>query len=187
MKKRLVTTALLGTVLSTSILTGHANAAEQKRPIYVFTEEEFNQNKTGETEGFGGGPGSDVTVVNGNETYQEYLNRVKKGERLSESLAPIEYVYPKDAQNYFQSNNLNNNSATNNQSVESTDNNNYSNNVTNKQSTDSQNIQPSSKVDTQQLPKTGEDSTDSIFITIIASIMLVAGSLLTFNRFSKEK
>lgn len=187
MKKRLVTTALVGTMLTTGILTGQAHAAEQKRPIYVFTEKEFNEHKTGETEGFGGGPGSDVTVVHGNETYQQYLSRVKKGERLSESLSPIEYVYPKEAQNYIQGNDVSNHSATNTQSVKPTNNNQYSNNVTNKQSTDSQQIQQPSKVDTQQLPETGEDSTNGTFVTVIASLLLVAGSLLTFKRFSKEK
>ena len=35
------------------------------------------------------------------------------------------------------------------------------------------------------LPKTGEESTNTTFTTIIASILLATGSLLTFKRFSK--
>ncbi|MEJ7453744.1 cell wall protein, partial [Staphylococcus xylosus] len=73
MKKGLIATTLAGTVLATGVLTGQAHAAEQKQPIYVFTEKQFNEHRTGETEGFGGGPGSDVGVVMGNETYQQYL------------------------------------------------------------------------------------------------------------------
>ena len=63
MKKGLIATTLAGTVLATGVLTGQAHAAEQKQPIYVFTEKQFNEHRTGETEGFGGGPGSDVGVV----------------------------------------------------------------------------------------------------------------------------
>lgn len=79
MKKALVAATIASSILGSGIYTSQAHADEEKRQINVFTEKEFNEHRTGATEGFGGGPGSDVRIVDGNETYQEYLNRVKKG------------------------------------------------------------------------------------------------------------
>ncbi|MBM0802783.1 LPXTG cell wall anchor domain-containing protein [Staphylococcus epidermidis] len=40
---------------------------------------------------------------------------------------------------------------------------------------------------TQALPETGEESSNTTLVTMIASVILAAGSLLAFKRFSKEK
>ncbi|MFD8018659.1 LPXTG cell wall anchor domain-containing protein [Staphylococcus warneri] len=63
----------------------------------------------------------------------------------------------------------------NNHSSQATDNNNTAQNNTQEQS--------QAKV----LPETGEESSNATLVTMIASVLLAAGSLLTFKRFSKEK
>ena len=72
----------------------------------------------------------------GNETYQEYLNRVKEGEALNESLVPIEYIYPEEAQNILQGNTTNNAS---NQNSENTNNVTQANNTDTKENSTSVN------------------------------------------------
>ncbi|MCG1101514.1 LPXTG cell wall anchor domain-containing protein [Staphylococcus epidermidis] len=39
----------------------------------------------------------------------------------------------------------------------------------------------------QVLPETGEESSNTTLLTMVAAVILAAGSLLTFKRFSKEK
>ncbi|EHJ07033.1 LPXTG cell wall anchor domain-containing protein [Staphylococcus simiae] len=187
MKKRNVlgTTALAGVLLFTGV--GHqAHAAEKKIPVYVFTEKEFNENRTGQTEGFGGGPGSDVSVVIGDESYQEYLARVKAGEKLSESLAPIEYIYPDEAQSNGQVNNKETQSpAQSNVAPQQTDNPPVNNQVGTQGDTQATTQAPEQST-VQQLPQTGEQQTTTTWMTLAASVLLAVGSLLTFKRFAKN-
>ncbi|WP_206678319.1 hypothetical protein, partial [Salmonella enterica] len=73
----------------------------------VFTEKQFNeQHKVGENEGVGGGPGSGVHTVSKGESYQDYLNIVKKGQALNEEASghKIKYVYPKEAKDILNGN-----------------------------------------------------------------------------------
>ena len=53
MKKALIAATIASSILGSGIYTSQAHADEQKQPIYVFTEKEFNEHKTGATEGFG--------------------------------------------------------------------------------------------------------------------------------------
>ncbi|MCI2947784.1 MSCRAMM family adhesin [Staphylococcus caledonicus] len=186
MKKGLIATTLAGTVLATGIFTGQAHAAEQKTPVYVFTEKEFNENKTGATEGFGGGPGSDVRIVVGDETYQEYLNRVKAGEELSESAAPIEYVYPNESQDTNQTKASNNGEEKANMQGNSQQPAQVNENQTNANHQASTSDMPSNTNQQQMqsneasvLPETGVQQTG--ITTIIAAILGVAGSILLFS------
>ncbi|RAV25513.1 cell wall protein [Staphylococcus warneri] len=174
MKKGLIATTLAGTVLATGVLTGQAHAAEQKQSIYVFTEKQFNEHRTGETEGFGGGPGSDVGVVMGNETYQQYLQRVKEGQYNAEhSGLPIKYVYPKDAeQNNIQQPNQNNTNMNHQSSTPQT--------VANAQQ------QPEQSSQATVLPETGQQTSNSG--VILSSILGVIGSavLLISRKFKQQ-
>lgn len=187
MKKALIAATIASSILGSGIYTSQAHADEQKQTIYVFTEKEFNEHKTGATEGFGGGPGTGVTQVYGNETYQEYLNRVKEGEALNESLVPIEYIYPEEAQNILQGNTTNNAS---NQNSENTNNVTQANNTDTKENSTSVNdasantTNEESKV--QSLPETGEQHSNTTLGTWFAFAMLTVGSILTFKRFSKN-
>lgn len=182
MKKGLIATTLVGTVLATGIFTGQGQAAEQKQPIHVFTEEEFNENKTGEREGFGGGPGSGVNVVVGDETYQEYLNRVKQGEELNESLAPIEYVYPEEVEEDIQQNSTDNSDKINNQSEETTEQNNNqsTNNEAVNNSNASQKSYEQSESEVETLPETGSQQTSWSYI--VAAITSLVGGILLFTK-----
>ncbi|MCD8820620.1 LPXTG cell wall anchor domain-containing protein [Staphylococcus gallinarum] len=187
MKKALVAATIASSILGSGIYTSQAHADEEKRQINVFTEKEFNEHRTGATEGFGGGPGSDVRIVDGNETYQEYLNRVKKGQALSESAAPIEYIYPEEAQNILQGNATNN---AVNQNSENANNAAQANNTVTKQNSTSVNnasantTNEESKV--QSLPETGEQHSNTTLGTWFAFAMLTVGSILTFKRFLKN-
>ncbi|MGD3156248.1 LPXTG cell wall anchor domain-containing protein (plasmid) [Staphylococcus warneri] len=57
--------------------------------------------------------------------------------------------------------------------------------VTDNNTTAQNNTQEQSQA--KALPETGEESSNATLVTMIASVLLAAGSLLTFKRFSKEK
>lgn len=73
----------------------------------------------------------------------------------------------------------------NNQSSQATD------NTVNTQNNEQQQSQATDNAkaenNTQALPETGEESSNTTLVTMIASVILAAGSLLAFKRFSKEK
>ena len=70
-------------------------------------------------------------------------------------------------------------------SEEATQNNSQSSQATNNDVATQNNTQEQSQAKT--LPETGEESSNATLVTMIASVLLAAGSLLTFKRFSKEK
>ena len=174
MKKGLIATTLAGTVLATGVLTGQAHAAEQKQPIYVFTEKQFNEHRTGETEGFGGGPGSGVGIVIGNETYQQYLQRVKASQYNAEhSGLPIKYVHPKDAEH----NNIQ-------QSDQNNTNMNHKSTTTQTVANDHQQQEQSSQA--TALPETGQQTSNSS--VMLSSILGIIGSavILISRKFKQQ-
>ncbi|MBK4047700.1 LPXTG cell wall anchor domain-containing protein [Staphylococcus aureus] len=116
------------------------------------------------------------------ESYQDYLNRVKKGQALNEKVSgQIKYVYPKEAKDVLNGNNSDNNQS----KVTVVDT--YQgdrpqqNNGQQTQATTQNNTQSQSTT----LPKTGKEEVNSSLVTSIAAVLLAVGSLLTFKRFSK--
>lgn len=182
--KVLATTSLAGALLFTGV--GHQAHAESKRPIHVFTEKQFNeQDKVGENDGYGGGPGSGVHIVNKGESYQDYLNRVKNGQALNEEASgqKIKYVYPKEAKDILNGNNSDNNQSKTTVVDTYQGDQQQQNNGQQTQATTQNNTQSQSTT----LPKTGKEDVNSGLVTIIASVLLAAGSLLAFRRTSNSK
>ena len=184
--KVLATTTLAGALLFTGVGATHNAHAESKRPINVFTEKQFNeQPKVGENDGHGGGPGSDVHIVSKGESYQDYLNRVKNGQALNEEASgqKIKYVYPKEAKDILNGNNSDNNQSKTTVVDTYQGDQQQQNNGQQTQATTQNNTQSQSTT----LPKTGKEDVNSGLVTIIASVLLAAGSLLAFRRTSKSK
>jgi len=184
--KVLATTTLAGALLFTGVGATHNAHAESKRPINVFTEKQFNeQPKVGENDGHGGGPGSDVHIVSKGESYQDYLNRVKNGQALNEEASgqKIKYVYPKEAKDILNGNNSDNNQSKTTVVDTYQGDQQQQNNGQQTQATTQNNTQSQSTT----LPKTGKEDVNSGLVTIIASVLLAAGSLLAFRRTSNSK
>lgn len=177
-------TTLAGALLFTGV--GHQAHAESKTPVNVFTEKQFNeQEKVGENDGLGGGPGSGVHIAHKDESYQDYLNRVKKGQALNEEASggQIKYVYPKEAKDVLNGNNSDNNQSKTTVVDTYQGDQPQQNNGQQTQATTQNNTQSQSTT----LPKTGKEDVNSGLVTSIAAVLLAVGSLLTFKRFSKEK
>ncbi|MCZ6903271.1 MAG: LPXTG cell wall anchor domain-containing protein [Rickettsia endosymbiont of Ixodes persulcatus] len=160
-----------------------------------------NPNQAGE----GGGPGAITTNVN---SYREYVdNNLKYGEKVGF----MDVIVPKEGQEFLnnetstanntQAQNTNNNNATaNNTQAQNTNNNNATANNTQAQNTNNSNATANNtqgqntnnsnatvnNMQAQKLPETGQETSNSYLVTMIASILLATGSLLTFKRFSKS-
>ncbi|NWK83556.1 LPXTG cell wall anchor domain-containing protein [Staphylococcus sp. GSSP0090] len=183
---------LASTILFTGINvnTHTANAAEKKVPIYVFTESEFYNNQTDEKDGYGGGPGSGVRIAKSNETYQQYLNRVKSGEQLNESVGNIEYVYPDQTVNQNSQQETvsedsvrDSSNASKNEQQETGNKDNVSDSSTVSENKQQETVNEKS----QTLPNTGEESNDKAAILMIATMSLLSGLYLIIRKFSKKE
>lgn len=210
--KILGVTTLAGALVFTGIGATHSNEAHadsEKKQYTLPTPQEWQKrhdemlqarlahpNQGGE----GGGPGS---INSYQKSYQEYIETSLKANEGNESL---EFVVPEEGKAYLngQTNNGSNNQqsqATNNnesnqsnneqgQSVSNdtqsqTNNNDVATQDTDNNTTSQNNTQEQSQA--KALPETGEESSNATLITMVASVLLAAGSLLTFKRFSKEK
>lgn len=119
--------------------------------------------------GEGGGPGA---VTSYQDSYQEYVNYYK--EWANKNGYDISIRSEKESSELFKDDetvDFDNYQLPNNQ-----------NQTNNNKATQNNEQQTQSK----KLPETGEQSTNTNLTTIIASIVLASGSLLTFKRFSKS-
>lgn len=201
--KVLGATTLAGTLLFTGVGATHSNEAhadthEDKREFTLPTPSEWQQkhdellqarkehpNQGGE----GGGPGAINSYDN---SYEEYVHNAIKGEKENGSR---DFKIPKEGKEYL--NGQNNDNSNNQQSTQNNDQqaqDQTTNNTVNTQNNEQQQTQNTNNNTTAQtnnqeqakaLPETGGESSNTTIVTIIASVLLAAGSLLTFKRFSK--
>ncbi|MFM2577036.1 LPXTG cell wall anchor domain-containing protein [Staphylococcus warneri] len=204
--KTLGATTLAGALLFTGVGATHSNEAhaDSEKEKYVLpTPQEWQQrhdemlqarlahpNQGGE----GGGPGS---INSYQKSYKEYIDTSLKANEGNESL---EFVVPEEGKAYL--NGQNNDNSNNQQYSQNNDQQAQGqatdNNVTNQnnsqqgqaQATDNNTTAQNNTQEQSQakaLPETGKESSNTTLVTMIASVLLAAGSLLTFKRFSKEK
>lgn len=202
--KVLGATTLAGALLFTGVGATHSNEAhaDSEKEKYVLpTPQEWQQrhdemlqarlahpNQGGE----GGGPGS---INSYQKSYKEYIDTSLKANEGNESL---EFVVPEEGKAYL--NGQNNDNSNNQQSSQNNDQQGQAtdNNVTNQnnsqqgqaQATDNNTTAQNNTQEQSQakaLPETGEESSNTTLVTMVASVLLAVGSLLTFKRFSKEK
>ena len=172
----------------------------QQRHDEMVKAKQENPNRGGE----GGGPGA---ISSYQDSYQEY---VEQNLKYDEQVDSTEIIVPQEGKDFLnnqeQATNNNQEQATNNNQEQAANNNqeqaanNNQEQATNsnqEQATNSNQEQGTNNNQEQAtnnnqeqtqntvLPKTGEESTNTTFTTIIASILLATGSLLTFKRFSK--
>lgn len=185
----LATTTLAGALLFTGVgATHNAHASEySESSVTLATPEQWQKThdsllnaRLNGVGGEGGGFGAVSSYQNSYKEYVDYLFELKKK-------YPNDYptpVIPKEGKEYLngQSTQENTQSTTNNETetnntTATTTNNNVS---TQGNTTQANNNQSTTKA----LPETGEQSNSGL-VTIIASVLLAAGSLLTFRRFSK--
>ena len=188
------TTKILGatTIAGALLFTGtYANTNETyaKSEVTLATPDEWQQrhdemvkakqenpNRGGE----GGGPGA---ISSYQDSYQEY---VEQNLKYDEQVDSTEIIVPQEGKDF-----LNNQEQATNSNQEQAANNNQEQATNNNQEQATNNNQEQAANNNQEqtqntvLPKTGEESTNTTFTTIIASILLATGSLLTFKRFSK--
>lgn len=197
--KILGATTLAGALLFTGL--GHADAAEQ---VNVNNAKDIAYKATLNDEARKGGfsPGR-TSDLNSNDSY----TTTKKGNdyiisspdegaytyRLAEN-GKLYMTTKYDGKEYYisQSNVTNSQQPTQerqNQTGYNNDQAQTTNNDTQSQATDNNVATQDNEQQTQAktLPETGEESSNATLVTVIASILLAAGSLLSFKRFSKEK
>ena len=164
------TTKILGatTIAGALLFTGtYANTNETyaKSEVTLATPDEWQQRhdemvkakqENPNRGGEGGGPGA---ISSYQDSYQEY---VEQNLKYDEQVDSTEIIVPQEGKDF-----LNNQEQATNSNQEQAANNNQE------------------QTQNTVLPKTGEESTNTTFTTIIASILLATGSLLTFKRFSK--
>lgn len=183
--KILGATTLAGALLFTGVGATHSNEAHaddtmkvtletpqdwQKRHDEMVQAKAEHPNQGGE----GGGPG---TVSTSQNSYQQYVeDNLKYGEQVEST----EIIVPEEGKAFLngQQQNSDNNSnaqAQNNEQSQS-------------QATDNNQATDNAKAEnnTQALPETGEESSNTTLVTMIASVILAAGSLLAFRRTSKS-
>lgn len=164
--KILGATTLAGALLFTGVNTNDANA---KQDLQLANEKEWQiqhdrlleARLSGHGEE-GGGPGA---VTSYQDSYQEYVNYYK--EWANKNGYDISIRSEKESSELLKDD-------------ETVDFGNYQ--LLNNQNQTNNNKATQYK----KLPETGEESTNTNLTTIIASILLAAGSLLTFKRFSKS-
>ena len=197
--KILGATTLAGTLLFTGL--GHADAAEQ---VNVNNAKDIAYKATLNDEARKGGfsPGR-TSDLNSNDSY----TTTKKGNdyiisspdegaytyRLAEN-GKLYMTTKYDGKEYYisQSNVTNSQQPTQerqNQTGYNNDQAQTTNNDTQSQATDNNVDTQDNEQQTQAktLPETGEESSNTTLLTMVAAVVLAAGSLLTFKRFSKEK
>ena len=164
------TTKILGatTIAGALLFTGtYANTNETyaKSEVTLATPDEWQQRhdemvkakqENPNRGGEGGGPGA---ISSYQDSYQEY---VEQNLKYDEQVDSTEIIVPQEGKDFLN----NQEQATNNNQEQAANNN-------------------QEQTQNTVLPKTGEESTNTTFTTIIASILLATGSLLTFKRFSK--
>ena len=188
--KILGATTLAGALLFTGVNTNDANA---KQDLQLASEKEWQiqhdrllESRLSGQGGEGGGPGA---VSSYHDSYQEYVNYYKdwgkkngydisiRSEKESAELFKDDETV--DFDNYQLPNNQN---QTNNTTA--TQNNDQQTQTANDDTTATQNNDQQTQ--SKQLPETGEESSNTTLVTIIASVILAAGSLLAFRRTSKS-
>ena len=204
------TTKILGatTIAGALLFTGtYANTNETyaKSEVTLATPDEWQQrhdemvkakqenpNRGGE----GGGPGA---ISSYQDSYQEY---VEQNLKYDEQVDSTEIIVPQEGKDFLnnqeQATNSNQEQAANNNQEQGTNNNQEQATNNNQEQAANNNQEQATNSNQEQatnnnqeqtqntvLPKTGEESTNTTFTTIIASILLATGSLLTFKRFSK--
>ncbi len=140
--------------------------------------------------GEGGGPGA---VSSSQKSYREYVEQNLSYGRQVDS---TEIIVPDEGKAYLngqKNQNTNNTTANQNneQQEQSNTNNTTAQNNNQGQSSQANNNTKSenntqSQNQSQALPETGEESSNTTLVTMIASIILAAGSLLAFRRTSKS-
>lgn len=189
--KVLATTTLAGALLFTGF--GQANASEQ---INVNNAKDIaikaSLNKEAREHSFSPGVTSDLeyntsytTFKRGNDYIISSPEKYAGIYRLTES-GKLYYKSQNNGKEYYISQENVDNAQQTSQSNQPSDNNTTTqNNVqhTTVNNVSTQNTKPQT---TNALPETGEQSNSSL-VTILASVLLAAGSLLTFKRFSNNK
>ena len=205
--KILGATTLAGALLFTGVNTNDANA-KQDLPLANEKEWQIKHDRLLESRlsgqgGEGGGPGA---VSSYQDSYQEYVNYYKdwakkngydisiRSEKESAELFKDDETV--DFDNYQLPNNqnqTNNTTATQNNDQQTqaandnttaTQNNDQQTQAANDNTTATQNNDQQTQ--SKQLPETGEESSNTTLVTMIASVILAAGSLLAFRRTSKS-
>ncbi|MCI2775030.1 LPXTG cell wall anchor domain-containing protein [Staphylococcus petrasii] len=181
-------TTLAGTLLFTGVgaYQAHAETQEYTLPTPEKWQERHDEmlearlahpNQGGE----GGGPGA---INSYDKSYQEYVQNALDYEK---QVGGIHFIVPQEGKDLI--NGVNNQPTTNNKgnSIDSEAKNQSSVANNNQQTTNlsnNKNVQEQSQ--TKALPETGEQSNSGL-VTILASVLLATGSLLTFKRFSNNK
>lgn len=201
----LATTTLAGALLFTGVgATHNAHAAESEVTasnattigISVMKEHGYHPENVNFREpedkgnyyliSYGNKSGAGVGAV---RVYKDGLVRAGAGAVASTENADLDKVgyYQFETAQENTSNNVANDNSNNEQQNQATNENASSQNNQTQNSTvgeENSNTQQQNQSTTKALPETGEQSNSGL-VTIIASVLLAAGSLLTFRRFSK--
>lgn len=196
--KILGTTTLAGALLFTGVGATHSNEAHadtQEITLPTPSEWQTQHDKMVQAKaehpnqgGEGGGPGA---ITSYDKSYEEYIQKNLDYER---KYGIVDFKIPQEGKAYL--NGQDNDNSNNQQSSQNNDqqaqnqatDNNVSTQNNDQQQTQTTDNNTTTQTNTQEqakvLPETGESSNTTI-LTIVASILLAAGSLLTFKRFSK--
>ena len=184
--KILGATTLAGALLFTGVGATHSNEAHaDTQKVTLPTPDQWQKQHDRLLEsrlaghgGEGGGPGA---VNSYDNSYNEYVQHNLDYEK---KYGMVHFVIPSEGKAYLNGQDTQGND----QSSQATDNTVAAqNNGQQAQATDNTVTQANTQAqsEAQALPETGETSNTTL-VTMIAAVMLAAGSLLTFKRFSKD-
>ena len=184
--KILGATTLAGALLFTGVGATHSNEAHaDTQNITLPTPDQWQKQHDrlleGRLSGHGGEGGGPGAVNSYDNSYNEYVQHNLEYEN---KYGMVHFVIPSEGKAYLNGQNAQDN----NQSSQATDNTVATqNNAQQAQGTDSTAAQNNTQEQSQAqaLPETGETSNTTL-VTMVAAVMLAAGSLLTFKRFSKD-
>ena len=197
--KILGTTTLAGALLFTGVGATHSNEAHadtQEITLPTPSEWQTQHDKLVQAKaehpnqgGEGGGPGA---ITSYDKSYEEYIQKNLDYERKYET---VDFKIPQEGKAYLNGQNSDNsNNQQLSQNYDQQAQNQATDNTVNTQNNDQQQTQTTDNNTTTQtntqeqakvLPETGESSNTTI-LTIVASVLLAAGSLLVFRRTSKS-
>ncbi|KPG87970.1 LPXTG cell wall anchor domain-containing protein [Staphylococcus hominis] len=207
--KVLATTTLAGALLFTGVgATHNAQASEySESTVTLATPEKWQTMHDGLLEarlaGVGGEGGGFGTISSYQDSYEEYINYYFDLKQKHPNDYPTP-VIPKEGKEYLNNSsssaNQNLNSSTTNSNENTTANNTQAvignetstnataatDNSVSTQENNTQSTQTNEAQATQALPETGGQSNSGL-VTIVASVLLAAGSLLAFRRTSNSK
>lgn len=183
--KILGATTLAGALLFTGVGATHsyeAHASEVQKVTLATPDKwqkqhdkllEARLHNNGHQFGEGGGPGA----INSYQTsYQDYVNRYLQ---QAKKYGNVEYTIPPEGKAYLNGQNNQNTNGTTAQDNNQGQSSQATSNAKSENKTQSQN-------QSQALPETGEETSNTTLVTMIASVILAAGSLLAFRRTSKS-